>query len=158
MKKILEYINKLNEFNTIVEELDKIEQGNNKLIDKTKEYNLYAGKHVFDRLYRDVEQTYNIGDKISLKQVIDTVNKGFYHILNCHSSNKLKVGDSTSAICITNKKYNIYLNVVVYINKINIDGTFDLTILTVMKKNNFGTILKRYINEDLFNNIIFINI
>ena len=122
MKKILEYINKLNEFNTIVEELDKIEQGNNKLIDKTKEYNLYAGKHVFDRLYRNVEQTYNIGDKISLKQVIDTVNKGFYHILNCHSSNKLKVGDSTSAICITNKKYNIYLNVVVYINKINIDG------------------------------------
>ena len=80
------------------------------------------------------------------------------YILNCHSSNKLKVGDSTSAICITNKKYNIYLNVVVYINKINIDGTFDLTILTVLKKNNFGTLLKRYINKDLFNNIIFINV
>lgn len=158
MKKILEYINNLNEFKTIVEELDKTEQGNNKLIDKTKEYNLYAGKHLFDRLYRDVEQTYNIGDKISLKQVIDTVNKGFYHIVNCHTSNKLKDGDPKSAICITNKKYDNYLNVVVYINKINIDGTFDLTILTVMKKNNFGTMLKRYINEDLFNNIIFVTI
>lgn len=158
MKKILEYINNLNEFKTIVEELDKIEQGNNKLIDKTKEYNLYAGKHLFDRLYRDVEQTYNISDKISLKQVIDTVNKGFYHIINCSTSNKLKIGDPKSAICITNKKYNDYLNVVVYINKINIDGTFDLTILTVMKKNNFGTNLKRYINEDLFNNIIFVTI
>lgn len=158
MKKILEYINNLNEFKTIIEELDKIEQGNNKLIDKTNEYNLYACKHLFDRLYRDVEQTYNIGDKINIKQVIDTVNKGFYHILNCHTSNKLKIGDPKSAICITNKKYDNYLNVVVYINKINIDGTFDLTILTVMKKNNFGTTLKRYINEDLFNNIIFVTI
>lgn len=158
MKKILEYINNLNEFKIIVEELDKIEQGNNKLIDKTKEYNLYAGKHLFDRLYRQVEQTYNIGDKISLKQVVDIVSKGFYHILNCHTSNKLKIGDPKSAICITNKKYDNYLNVVVYINKINIDGTFDLTILTVMKKNNFGTTLKRYINEDLFNNIIFVTI
>lgn len=52
--------------NYIDEQLSKEEQGGNVLIDKTNEYNLYCGKHLFDRLNRDSNETYNPSDKIKL--------------------------------------------------------------------------------------------
>lgn len=57
MKKLIDYID---------ETLSKDEQGNNILIYSTKDYNIYCGKHLFDRLHRHTDETYNIGDKIKL--------------------------------------------------------------------------------------------
>lgn len=158
MDKLDNYIKKCQIFEQINEELSKEEQGNNVLIDSTENYNLYCGKHLFDRQNRDVEHTYNIGDKIPLKYIKDTIKKGFYHIDNCFTSDKIKENDPFAGICITNKKYFQDLNIIVFVKKLEKDGIYDLIIKTVMFKNGFGSELKRYINEELFENLIFVEI
>ncbi len=160
MKDLSVYIQKeVNSFDIIYEELTSSDKGNNILIDQTDDYNLYCGGHLYKRLWRDVEDTDNPGDKIPIYRIKDTIKKGFYHIENCYNSNRLKENNPDYAICITNKKYNPNLNIVIYIKKIESDPfKYNLIIKTVMNKNGFASRLKRYINEEFIDNIIFIEI
>lgn len=159
MKDIIEYINKKNnDFEIIVEELSKSELNGNKLIKSTEKYNIYCGGHLFSRLNRHVEDSYNPGDKIPMKSVLNTIENGFYHIENCYNSGKIELNNPNSCICLVNKKYFEPLNIVLFINKFNKDNTYDITLKTVMFKKNFGSELKRYINEDIVESIIFIEV
>ena len=83
--------------NKILEELSDTERGNNVLIDKNDKYNLYCGKHLFDRLNRHVNYTGNIGDKIKLSWIKDIVSKAYNTIEN-YCGNKIKVNDPNSCI------------------------------------------------------------
>lgn len=159
MKNIIDYIiNENKNFDIILEELSESKKNGNKLIESTEKYNVYCGKHLFDRLNRHIEDSYNPGDKIPMKSVLNTIKNGFYHIENCFNSNKIKANDPNSCICLVNKKYFEPLNIILYINKFNIDLTYDITIKTVMFKKDFGSKLKRYINENIVESIIFIEI
>lgn len=132
------------------------EQGNNILIDRTNEYCLYCGGHLFNRQYRHVEDTYNIGDKITIGGVKNLIRKGFYHIDNCFNSGRIIQNNENSRLCLTDK--NTWLNVVIFVKKLEIDGLYDIIIKTTMIEKNFYTKLKRFINEDIVNNIIFIEV
>ena len=140
---------KLDDFICIHEELTSQEAGNNKLIDKTDNYCLYAGKHLYDRLMRHTEDTGNIGDKISIKNVKLIVNLGF-HFIEDLSGMQLKVGDPDSAIALYDKRTN--LNVVIYIKKIERDtAMYDIIIKTVMTKEDFKSSIKRIVRESKMN-------
>lgn len=90
--------------NKILEELSDIERGNNVLIDKNDKYNLYCGKHLFDRLNRYVNYTGNIGDKIKLSWLKDIVSKAYNTIKN-YCGNKIKVNDPNSCINLISSKH-----------------------------------------------------
>lgn len=123
--------------NYINEQLSKEEQGGNVLIYKTNEYNLYCGKHLFDRLNRDSNETYNTSDKIKLSWIKQIVNKGFSTINNL-CGNRLKINDPNSAINLISIKHgSSKLNVVCYIGKVEIDGIIDIIIKTTKFENNF---------------------
>ena len=140
---------KLSDFICVYEELTSQESGNNKLIDKTDNYCLYAGNHLYDRLMRHTEDTGNIGDKINIKNVKFIVNLGF-HFIEDLSGMQLKVGDPDSAIALYDKRTN--LNVVVYIKKIERDtAVYDIIIKTVMTKENFKSSIKRIVRESKIN-------
>lgn len=157
MKKLELYIKEAELFDTVKQELFESSVEHNKKIDETDDYILYAGNHVFNRLYRHTLDTGNYGDKIKLSDILKTVKKGFYHIENCYNNNRLKLGDSNFIICITNVKMNPALNVVMFID--SFDGNkYHIVIKTVMKKNAFKASLIRTVNEELTDCIIFIEI
>lgn len=133
----------------IHEELTDKEKGGNILIDKTKDYCLYYGAHVKnDRIHRHSEKTYNPGDDFTISQLKNTVNQGFYHIENCLSNNKLVINNPDKAICLVNKRYTPYLNVICFVKKLEIDGTLDIIIKTAMFKNDYKSDVKRIIESN----------
>lgn len=123
--------------NKILEELSDTERGNNVLIDKNDKYNLYCGKHLFDRLNRHVNYTGNIGDKIKLSWLKDIVSKAYNTIEN-YCGNKIKVNDPNSCINLISSKHGTEkLNIVCFIRKVEIDGKLDIIIKTTKFGNNF---------------------
>ena len=90
--------------NKILEELSDTERGNNVLIDKNDKYNLYCGKHLFDRLNRHINYTGNIGNKIKLSWIKDIVSKAYNTIEN-YCGNKIKVNDPNSCINLISSKH-----------------------------------------------------
>ena len=123
--------------NKILEELSDIERGNNVLIDKNDKYNLYCGKHLFDRLNRHVNYTGNIGDKIKLSWLKDIVSKAYNTIKN-YCGNKIKVNDPNSCINLISSKHGTKkLNIVCFIRKVEIDGKLDIIIKTTKFGNKF---------------------
>lgn len=123
--------------NKILEELSDTERGNNVLIDKNDKYNLYCGKHLFDRLNRHVNYTGNIGDKIKLSWLKDIVSKAYNTIEN-YCRNKIKVNDPNSCINLISSKHGTEkLNIVCFIRKVEIDGKLDIIIKTTKFGNKF---------------------
>ena len=123
--------------NKILEELSDTEKGNNVLIDKNDKYNLYCGKHLFDRLNRHVNYTGNIGDKIKLSWIKDIVSKAYNTIEN-YCGNKIKVNDPNSCINLISSKHGTEkLNIVCFIRKVEIDGKLDIIIKTTKFGNKF---------------------
>ena len=123
--------------NKILEELSDTERGNNVLIDKNDKYNLYCGKHLFDRLNRHVNYTGNIGDKIKLSWIKDIVSKAYNTIEN-YCGNKIKVNDPNSCINLISSKHGTEkLNIVCFIRKVEIDGKLDIIIKTTKFGNKF---------------------
>ena len=123
--------------NKILEELSDTEKGNNVLIDKNDKYNLYCGKHLFDRLNRHVNYTGNIGDKIKLSWLKDIVSKAYNTIEN-YCGNKIKVNDPNSCINLISSKHGTEkLNIVCFIRKVEIDGKLDIIIKTTKFGNKF---------------------
>lgn len=123
--------------NKILEELSDTERGNNVLIDKNDKYNLYCGKHLFDRLNRYVNYTGNIGDKIKLSWIKDIVSKAYNTIEN-YCGNKIKVNDPNSCINLISSKHGTEkLNIVCFIRKVEIDGKLDIIIKTTKFGNKF---------------------
>lgn len=123
--------------NKILEELSDTEKGNNVLIDKNDKYNLYCGKHLFDRLNRYVNYTGNIGDKIKLSWIKDIVSKAYNTIEN-YCGNKIKVNDPNSCINLISSKHGTEkLNIVCFIRKVEIDGKLDIIIKTTKFGNKF---------------------
>ena len=123
--------------NKILEELSDTERGNNVLIDKNDKYNLYCGKHLFDRLNRHVNYTGNIGDKIKLSWIKDIVSKAYNTIEN-YCGNKINVNDSNSCINLISSKHGTEkLNIVCFIRKVEIDGKLDIIIKTTKFGNKF---------------------
>lgn len=123
--------------NKILEELSDTERGNNVLIDKNDKYNLYCGKHLFDRLNRHVNYTGNIGDKIKLSWLKDIVSKAYNTIEN-YCGNKIKVNDPNSCINLISSKHGTEkLNIVCFIRKVEIDGKLDIIIKTTKFGNKF---------------------
>ena len=123
--------------NKILEELSDTERGNNVLIDKNDKYNLYCGKHLFDRLNRHINYTGNIGDKIKLSWLKDIVSKAYNTIEN-YCGNKIKVNDPNSCINLISSKHGTEkLNIVCFIRKVEIDGKLDIIIKTTKFGNNF---------------------
>ena len=123
--------------NKILEELSDKEKGNNVLIDKNDKYNLYCGKHLFDRLNRHVNYTGNIGDKIKLSWLKDIVSKAYNTIEN-YCGNKIKVNDPNSCINLISSKHGTEkLNIVCFIRKVEIDGKLDIIIKTTKFGNKF---------------------
>lgn len=123
--------------NKILEELSDTEKGNNVLIDKNDKYNLYCGKHLFDRLNRHVNYTSNIGDKIKLSWLKDIVSKAYNTIEN-YCGNKIKVNDPNSCINLISSKHGTEkLNIVCFIRKVEIDGKLDIIIKTTKFGNKF---------------------
>ena len=123
--------------NKILEELSDKEKGNNVLIDKNDKYNLYCGKHLFDRLNRHVNYTGNIGDKIKLSWIKDIVSKAYNTIEN-YCGNKIKVNDPNSCINLISSKHGTEkLNIVCFIRKVEIDGKLDIIIKTTKFGNKF---------------------
>ena len=123
--------------NKILEELSDTEKGNNVLIDKNDKYNLYCGKHLFDRLNRHVNYTGNIGDKIKLSWIKDIVSKAYNTIEN-YCGNKIKVNDPNSCINLISSKHDTEkLNIVCFIRKVEIDGKLDIIIKTTKFGNKF---------------------
>ena len=123
--------------NKILEELSDTERGNNVLIDKNDKYNLYCGKHLFDRLNRHVNYTGNIGDKIKLTWIKDIVSKAYNTIEN-YCGNKIKVNDPNSCINLISSKHGTEkLNIVCFIRKVEIDGKLDIIIKTTKFGNKF---------------------
>ena len=123
--------------NKILEELYDTERGNNVLIDKNDKYNLYCGKHLFDRLNRHVNYTGNIGDKIKLSWIKDIVSKAYNTIEN-YCGNKIKVNDPNSCINLISSKHGTEkLNIVCFIRKVEIDGKLDIIIKTTKFGNKF---------------------
>ena len=123
--------------NKILEELSDTEIGNNVLIDKNDKYNLYCGKHLFDRLNRHVNYTGNIGDKIKLIWIKDIVSKAYNTIEN-YCGNKIKVNDPNSCINLISSKHGTEkLNIVCFIRKVEIDGKLDIIIKTTKFGNKF---------------------
>ena len=113
------------------------EKGNNVLIDKNDKYNLYCGKHLFDRLNRHVNYTGNIGDKIKLSWIKDIVSKAYNTIEN-YCGNKIKVNDPNSCINLISSKHGTEkLNIVCFIRKVEIDGKLDIIIKTTKFGNKF---------------------
>lgn len=113
------------------------ERGNNVLIDKNDKYNLYCGKHLFDRLNRHVNYTGNIGDKIKLSWIKDIVSKAYNTIEN-YCGNKIKVNDPNSCINLISSKHGTEkLNIVCFIRKVEIDGKLDIIIKTTKFGNKF---------------------
>lgn len=147
--------------NYIEETLSKDEQGNNILIDKTKDYNLYCGKHLFDRLNRHAEETYNVSDKIKLSWIKDIIHKGFNSIVSL-TGIKLKVNDPLSCINLISSKHGTQkLNILCYIKSIEIDGTYNIIIKTTKFGNNFYLTSNKDVKkivENILNNIININV
>ena len=123
--------------NKILEELSDTERGNNVLIDKNDKYNLYCGKHLFDRLNRHVNYTGNIGDNIKLSWIKDIVSKAYNTIEN-YCGNKIKVNDPNSCINLISSKHGTEkLNIVCFIRKVEIDGKLDIIIKTTKFGNKF---------------------
>lgn len=123
--------------NKILEELSDTERGDNVLIDKNDKYNLYCGKHLFDRLNRHVNYTGNIGDKIKLSWLKDIVSKAYNTIEN-YCGNKIKVNDPNSCINLISSKHGTEkLNIVCFIRKVEIDGKLDIIIKTTKFGNKF---------------------
>ena len=123
--------------NKILEELSDTERGNNVLIDKNDKYNLYCGKHLFDRLNRHVNYTGNIGDKIKLSWIKDIVSKA-HNIIENYCGNKIKVNDPNSCINLISSKHGTEkLNIVCFIRKVEIDGKLDIIIKTTKFGNKF---------------------
>ena len=123
--------------NKILEELSDKEKDNNVLIDKNDKYNLYCGKHLFDRLNRHVNYTGNIGDKIKLSWIKDIVSKAYNTIEN-YCGNKIKVNDPNSCINLISSKHGTEkLNIVCFIRKVEIDGKLDIIIKTTKFGNKF---------------------
>lgn len=123
--------------NKILEELSDTERGNNVLIDKNDKYNLYCGKHLFDRLNRHVNYTGNIGDKIKLSWIKDIVSKAYNTIEN-YCGNKIKVNDPNSCINLISSKHGTEkLNIVCFIRKVEIDGKLNIIIKTTKFGNKF---------------------
>lgn len=123
--------------NKILEELSDTERGNNVLIDKNDKYNLYCGKHLFDRLNRHVNYTGNIGDKIKLSWIKDIVSKAYNTIEN-YCGNKIKVNNPNSCINLISSKHGTEkLNIVCFIRKVEIDGKLDIIIKTTKFGNKF---------------------
>lgn len=123
--------------NKILEELSDKERGNNVIIDKNDKYNLYCGKHLFDRLNRHVNYTGNIGDKIKLSWLKDIVSKAYNTIEN-YCGNKIKVNDPNSCINLISSKHGTEkLNIVCFIRKVEIDGKLDIIIKTTKFGNKF---------------------
>lgn len=123
--------------NKILKELSDTEKGNNVLIDKNDKYNLYCGKHLFDRLNRHVNYTSNIGDKIKLSWLKDIVSKAYNTIEN-YCGNKIKVNDPNSCINLISSKHGTEkLNIVCFIRKVEIDGKLDIIIKTTKFGNKF---------------------
>ena len=123
--------------NKILEELSDTERGNNVLIDKNDKYNLYCGKHLFNRLNRHVNYTGNIGDKIKLSWIKDIVSKAYNTIEN-YCGNKIKVNDPNSCINLISSKHGTEkLNIVCFIRKVEIDGKLDIIIKTTKFGNKF---------------------
>ena len=123
--------------NKILEELSDTKKGNNVLIDKNDKYNLYCGKHLFDRLNRHVNYTGNIGDKIKLSWIKDIVSKAYNTIEN-YCGNKIKVNDPNSCINLISSKHDTEkLNIVCFIRKVEIDGKLDIIIKTTKFGNKF---------------------
>ena len=113
------------------------ERGNNVLIDKNDKYNLYCGKHLFDRLNKHVNYTGNIGDKIKLSWIKDIVSKAYNTIEN-YCGNKIKVNDPNSCINLISSKHDTEkLNIVCFIRKVEIDGKLDIIIKTTKFGNKF---------------------
>ena len=113
------------------------EKGNNVLIDKNDKYNLYCGKHLFDRLNKHVNYTGNIGDKIKLSWIKDIVSKAYNTIEN-YCGNKIKVNDPNSCINLISSKHDTEkLNIVCFIRKVEIDGKLDIIIKTTKFGNKF---------------------
>lgn len=113
------------------------ERGNNVLIDKNDKYNLYCGKHLFDRLNRHVNYTGNIGDKIKLSWLKDIVSKAYNTIEN-YCGNKIKVNDPNSCINLISSKHGTEkLNIVCFIRKVEIYGKLDIIIKTTKFGNKF---------------------
>lgn len=134
----------------LIEELSKDERGNNVLIDQTKNYNLYCGGHLFKRLNRHYEESGNPQEKNFLKTVKKIVCKGFSNIENKFNNGTITQGDPNSTIClILKRKYDDPINVVVYIEKLEIDGVYDIIIKTVMTNSNFYSSVKSIIKESI---------
>ena len=123
--------------NKILEELSDTERGNNVLIDKNDKYNLNCGKHLFDKVNRQVNYTGNIGDKIKLSWIKDIVSKAYNTIEN-YCGNKIKVNDPNSCINLISSKHGTEkLNIVCFIRKVEIDGKLDIIIKTTKFGNKF---------------------
>ena len=135
--------------NKILEELSDTEKGNNVLIDKNDKYNLYCGKHLFDRLNRHVNYTGNIGDKIKLSWLKDIVSKAYNTIEN-YCGNKIKVNDPNSCINLISSKHGTEkLNIVCFIRKVEIDGKLDIIIKTTKFGNKFYLTNNKDIEKNL---------